>query len=276
MNAPSVPLSTPCPGAGRACVLWLLRPEPRSRARVQLMEEALIRTTNIHPRSHTALWVLLVVLGQYHCSCTMGSDDIRYLITHCTAVMSIKEPFNFKLHSTDHIICVCNELLPPSKHLNWGNCCSFLVMSCGMCSGGGCCDVLRLLLGRIILWQGGRHSRAWETWHFISYFSHLNIHKDYHVKSADAFTSSLSRVKSMSGQTAAACLRCRVVRIQIIVSPLTMILLSDGGMAPPAGLLPASVAFVVWVKPFLQKNICLPVLNDHWQALASLAGLGFS
>ena len=105
--------------------------------------------------------------------------------------------------------------------------------------------MLRLLPGRIILWQGGRHSRAWETWHFISYFSHLNIHKDYHVKSADAFTSSLSRVKSMSDQTAAACLRCRVVRIQIIVSPLTMILLSDGGMAPPAGLLPASVAFAV-------------------------------
>ena len=67
----------------------------------------------------------------------------------------------------------------------------------GMCSGGGCCDVLWLLLDKIVLWQGWRHFRAWETWHFISYFSHLNIHKDYRVKSADAFTSSLSRVKSM-------------------------------------------------------------------------------
>ena len=67
----------------------------------------------------------------------------------------------------------------------------------GMCSGGGCCDVLWLLLDKIVLWQGGRHSRAWETWDVISYFSHLNIHKDYRVKSADAFTSTLSRVESM-------------------------------------------------------------------------------
>ena len=117
------------------CVLWLRRPETPSRARVQLMEEALIRTTNIHP------WSRHCTHCGYYCRSsdnttaaalsTMGIDGRHPKLHHCSEVMSVdlKNHLILKLHFTDHIICVCNELLPPSKHLNWGNVCSFLVMS---------------------------------------------------------------------------------------------------------------------------------------------------
>ena len=42
-----------------------------------------------------------------------------------------------------------------------------------------------------------------------------------------------------------------------------MILLSDGGMAPPAGLLPSSVAVVVLVTPFFAEKFMLASSHDH-------------